>query len=161
MLKNALLQKAHAEIDGKVTERGAYDKIVKAGLKVIYDQATFQKLTRGLRESKSPVQDIAKGIVGILAMLSNRSKGTMPSTAMVQAGGTLLIDALDFAEQAGLMKVDGNSLAEAFTVYMETVLPTVGLSTQRMQQVLKGVEETTRNPQRMAAYQASLKGGRK
>lgn len=161
MLKNALLQKAHAEVDGKVTERGPYDKIVKAGLKVIYDQTVFKRLSQGLRESKNPVQDIARGIVGILAMLSKRSKGTMPPTAMVHAGATLLIDALDFAEQAGLVKVDNDTVAEAFNVYMESVLPTVGLTTQRMQQVLKGVEETVRNPERMAAYQASLKGGKK
>lgn len=162
MLKNELLQKAQAEVEGKVKpeDRAAYDKILKAGVKVIYDRATFAKLTKGLAQSKTPVEDIAKGVVGVLAMLAKKAKGTMPPTAAVCAGAALLIDALDFAEQAGLVKVDNETLAQAVTEFMEAVLPTVGLSSQRMQQVLQGVEETTRDPERMAAYQASLKGGK-
>lgn len=159
MLKNELLQRALSEVEGKAQDRASYDKVVKAGTRVIYNKATFQKLTQGLAESENPVEQIAKGIVGILNILARQSRGTMPPIAMLQGGVALLLDALDFAEQAGLVKVDNDVLSEAVTEYMEAVLPTVGLSSQKMQQVLQGVEETTRNPERMAAYQASLKGG--
>jgi hypothetical protein len=161
MLKNQLLQQALAEVEGKVSDRTSYDKIVKAGTKVIYSQTMFAKLTKGLAQSKNAVEDIAKGMAGVLVILSKQARGTMPPTAMVQAGAALLIDALDFAEQAGLLKVDNDTLAQAVTEYMEAVLPVVGLSSDRMQQVLQGVQETMDNPERMAAYQASLAKGAK
>jgi hypothetical protein len=156
MLKNELLQRAQAEVEKNVADRASYDKIVKAGLQAIYDKAMFQKLTKGLRESQNPAEDIAKGMAGILTLLSKKARGTMPATAMVQAGAALLLDALDFAEQAGVLKVDNTVLDTAVTEYMEAVLPVVGLSSQKMQQVLQDVQATADNPERMAAYQAHM-----
>ncbi len=160
MLKNPMLQKAQAEVEKAVQDRRSYDKIVKAGLRVIYDRTMFAKLSQGLKESQDVVGDIARGIVGILNLLAKQSKGTMPPIPMMQAGMALLFDALDFAEDAGLTKVDAKVLAEATQQYVEAVLPTIGLSSQKMQTVLKGVQETVNDPQRMALYQKSVGGAK-
>jgi hypothetical protein len=160
MLKNPLLQKAQAEVEKVVTDRASFDKIVKAGLRVIYDAKTFAKLSAGLKESQDVVGDIAKGIVGILSLLKQQARGTMPPIPMLQAGMALLFDALDFAEEAGLTKVDNDVLAQATTEFVEALLPTLGLTSQMMQQVLQGVQETVSNPERMKLYEQS-RGGAK
>lgn len=160
MLKNPLLQKAQVEVEKAVQDRPSFDKIVKAGVRVIYDKAMFAKLSQGLRESKDVVGDIAKGVVGVLNILKQKSRGTMPPIPMLQAGMVLLFDALDFAEDAGLTQVTADVLARATQEYVETVLPTIGLSSQKLQQVLQGVQETASNPERMAMYQKSLGGAK-
>ena len=71
--------------------RSAFDKLVKAGSKVIYDQKTFAQLTQGLADSQTPVEDIAKGMVSVLNMMAHKARGTIPHDALLQAGVALLI----------------------------------------------------------------------
>ena len=46
MLKNPLLKQAQTKIESGVQDRDAYNRIVQAGTKVIYDKATFTELSK-------------------------------------------------------------------------------------------------------------------
>jgi len=105
MLKNPLLKEAQAKIEAGVQDRDAFSRIVQAGQKVMYDQATFAELAKGLKDAQDPVTEIAEGMIGILGILYKQSRKTMPIPPMVLAGMALLLDALDFAERAGLVKI--------------------------------------------------------
>lgn len=161
MLKNELLQQALTKVQEGVSNREVFDKLVRAGTKVIYNQQTFSKLTEGLADSQDPVGDIAKGMVAVLHMMAQKARGTIPQDVLVQAGIALLIDALDFAEQSGLVKIGKEELTAATTQYIEALLPTVGMTPQKMGGMLEGVKQTMADPQRMAEFQASMKGGAK
>jgi hypothetical protein len=156
MLKNELLQKASAEIQSKATDPDMLQRMVKAGLKIIYNQNIFQKLTRELRQSKDPAGDAARGAVFVLQMLAQRARGTAKPQVLVQAGVLLMLDALDFLEQAGLLKVDATTLDHATQEYVEAVLPAVGISHDRMNQTLGQVKQVMADPQKMAQYRQSL-----
>ncbi len=158
MLKNQLLQQAQGKIDEVVTDRDKYTKLVQAGSKIIYDQKTFSQLSEGIAESETPVEDVAKGLVAVLNMMAGKARGTIPHDVLLQAGMTLLLDALDFMEQAGLIQVDNEVLVTATQEFIEALLPTVGLTADKMSQVLEGIKATMGNPERMAAYQKQAQG---
>jgi hypothetical protein len=160
VLKNELLQQAQAKIEEGVTDRASYDKLLAAGTKTIYDQATFAKLSASLAESENPVEDIAKGLVSLLHLIAQKARGTLPHDVLLQAGMALMLDALDFAEQAGLIKVDAATLDTATQEFIEAALPSVGLTAEKMAGILDGVKQTMGNPERMAAFEQSQGGAK-
>lgn len=152
MLKNELLQQAQAKVESGVEDRAAYDKIVAAGTKVIYDKETFSELIKGIDQSEDPISEVAEGIVGILGLLYKQSRKTMPLVPMISAGMALLIDAMDFMEQAGVADIDKETLAKATAIYMNSLLPKMGLTPEKMQGVLDGVKSTMSDPEKMNQY---------
>lgn len=160
MLKNELLQRAQEQITQGVSNREVFDRLVKAGSKIIYDQKTFAQLSQGIAESETPVEDVSKGIVAVLHMMAKQARGTIPHDALMQAGMALLLDALDFMEQAGLVKVDGKTLDTATTEYIEALLPTVGLTKEALSSKLSELEQAMGDPARMAQLKASAGGAK-
>jgi hypothetical protein len=158
MLKNELLQQAQAKIEEGVKNKDAFAKLLKAGSKVIYDKEIFGQLSQGIAQSEDPVGEVAKGLVVVLKMLAQRSRGTVPLDALLQAGMALLFDALDFMEQAGLVKVDKKVLGQATTEFIEALMPTLGLPAGKLAESMQAVKQTMADPQRMAQYQAQNKG---
>lgn len=155
MLKNPLLAQAMQSLEQGVKDRDAFGRIVTAGTKMIYDERTFPELVKGLEESDDPVQTVAEGIIGVLGLMAKKSRGTMPKVPMVQAGLALLLDALDFLEQAGKAEITKEVLAKAVTGYINSLLPKFGVTPDKMDAMLAGVQPTLNDPQRMAEYKQS------
>lgn len=153
MLKNPLLKQAQTKIESGVQDRDAYNRIVQAGTKVIYDKATFTELSKEIRQAQDPVTEIAEGMIGILGILYKQSRKTMPIPAMVMAGMSLLLDALDFAEQAGLVKIDKAQLNKATTHYLNSLLPKFGLTPDKIDATLGQLGGTIKDPAKMAQIQ--------
>lgn len=153
MLKNPLLKQAQAKIESGVQDRDAYNRIVQAGTKVIYDKATFSELSKSIRQAQDPVTEIAEGMIGILGILYKQSRKTMPIPAMVMAGMSILLDALDFAEQAGLVKIDKTQLNKATTHYLNSLLPKFGLTPDKIDATLGQLGGTIKDPAKMAQIQ--------
>ena len=153
MLKNPLLKQAQTKIESGVQDRDAYNRIVQAGTKVIYDKATFAELAKEIRQAQDPVTEIAEGMIGILGILYKQSRKTMPIPAMVMAGMSLLLDALDFAEQAGLVKIDKAELNKATTHYLNSLLPKFGLTPEKIDATLGQLGGTIKDPAKMAQIQ--------
>lgn len=158
MLKNQLLRQAQEKIAESVEDRASYDKLLGAGAKVIYSQKTFAQLSQHLNDSKDPVDDVARGMVAVLQLMAHRARGTIPTTALLQAGMSLVFDALDFLEQAGLLKVDAEVIDRATQEYIEALLPAVGLTSEKMQSSLDQVKQVMADPQKMAEYRNSRGG---
>jgi hypothetical protein len=154
MLKNQMLAQALAEVEKGVSNRDAFDKLVKAGTRIIYDKKVFDGVSQQILDSENPVETLAKGMTTVLHLMMERAKGTAPADALVQAGMALVIDALDFMEQAGVLKVNEATLDDATKGYIEALLPTVGLTEQKMAEALEQVKAVTDDPQKMAAYKA-------
>ena len=155
MLKNQLLQQAAANIQQGVQDKDAFERLMKAGTKTIYSKGTFRSLSQHLRQSKDPVDDVARGIVAVLGILAHRARGTIPQGPLMQAGMLLMLDALDFLEQAGLLKVNAGTLDRATEEFVEALLPAVGLSRQKMDQVLEQIKAVMSDPAKMEAYRKS------
>jgi hypothetical protein len=159
MLTNPLLQRALEGVEQGVTSRETHDKVVRAGMKAIYAESTFQKLTAALDRGGDIVDQAAKAAILIMAGLQEKSRGTLQPPDMITGGMALMLDILDFLDSAGTIQVDNATLEQATKTYLNELLPKFGLTPQKMDEVLGSVQETLSNPERMAQYQQSLKGG--
>lgn len=159
-MQNQLILKVQANIEKgvKPADRAAYDKIVMAGTKVMYSQQTHKMLMEGFDDAPDKVKAVAEGMVGLMGMLFKESRNTMPITPMIQAGMTLMLDALDFLEQAGYMQVTEQELGQATKYFMDAVLPKIGITPQMMQQALAKTQGAMQDPQKLAQIQQSMGG---
>lgn len=159
-MNNEMIIKAEAAIDAKVSpkDKAAYDRIVLAGMKVMFSKETHGQLVQGLKESPEPLKTAVEGIIGILGILFKESRNTMPVGPMILAGQSLLMEGLDFMEQGGMIEVTPDVLAEATQIYIETLLPKIGMSPEKMQAIMAQTQGVMSDPEKMAQFEQSQGG---
>lgn len=122
ILRNKLLMATEQKIESSLLEdtRAAYDKIIVAGMKVGLADGR-EGILAGLVKSKDPLKDSARGAINIVLLLRKQSRDTMPAKAIPPAAMTLMLQALDFADRAGIVKIGPKQLTQAtrhFTNYI-------------------------------------------
>ena len=159
-MQNQMIIKAEAAIDAKVSpaDKQAYDKIVLAGMKVMFSKETHAQLLAGLKESQDPLKTAVDGIIGILGLLFKESRNTMPGGPIFLGGQWLLMEALDFMEQGQMIEITPEMLAEATQSYIETLLPKLGMTPEKMQAALGKAQGIMSDPQKMAQFKQSQGG---
>ncbi len=87
-MQNKMIIQAEAAIDAKVSpkDKAAYERIVLAGTKVMFeDKAMHAKLIQGLQQAPE-VKTVVDGIIGILGLLFQQSRNTMPGSGWGSTG---------------------------------------------------------------------------
>lgn len=159
-MTNPLIEQAKAKIDGSVKpdQKDAYQRIVLAGKKVMFSKEMNAQLLAGLQDAEDVVGTTVDGVIGILGLLFKQSRNTMPAAPMVMAGQMLLLEALDFLEQAGMLEVTPDVLAQATQQYLNTMMPKIGLTPERMQNVLGKTQEVMSDPAKVAQLKQGMGG---
>lgn len=154
-MKNQLLAQAEQTIEKGVPpdQQEAYQRILIAGMKVLFSQQTHGALVQGLEQSQDPIGDVGKGAVGLIMTLFKESKGTMPAKAMIPAGMALLLNALDYVDSTGIAKIGKPELDHATEVFINTLMPKVGLTPDRMQGLMGQIQGVMADPEKMKQMQ--------
>lgn len=152
--QNTLVLQIEKQIESRLKEgvRDPFMRIVVSGMKVAMKGGPDSILAK-LKGSQDPVNDIVKGAIGVLGLLRRAAKGTMPIDAMIPAGMVLVLQALDFAERAGMLKIDKATIDQATHAYMETLLPMLGITPEKMAQYAGQVNKLTQDPEKMSQLQ--------
>ena len=107
------MEKAEASLPPKY-QRG-YHAIMAAGLKLMFDRGTFRYTEEYLRSVKSP-QDVprivAHGIVKLISMIFNSTKGRMPLEPSGTAAIVLMCHALEYVEREMQLPITPGLLAQ-------------------------------------------------
>jgi len=130
-MKNDLLRQAEANMEAKIGNgpaREDYMKVVVAGMKAALAGGP-QSIIGGLANNPDPVKACAVGAVSLVLHLRGISQGTMPERAMIPGAFTLMLQALDFAEQAGILKVGNAELDRATHIFANAIFQAFGIST--------------------------------
>ena len=153
-----ILQLAEQKVEEQLLPevRESYLKIVVAGMKAGMANGP-NSILAGLRTSKDPIEDCAKGAIGLIFILKQQAKGVMPEKAMVPAAITLMFKALSFAEQAGLVKIGTAELDRATQIFANTFLEKVGVTPPMIGHALKKVQSLSQDP--VAMEQMKRKSG--
>jgi len=151
LMQNTILKQAEAKIESQMRPdvRDNYMRIVVAGMKLALDKGP-QGIMAGIKTSQNPLADIVKGAIGIVGTLRHAAKGTMPVTAMVPAGFTLMLHGLDFAEKVGVLQVTNAVLDQATQAYAEAVLAAMKISPAMVQSLTQKVHGVMQDPAKMA-----------
>lgn len=149
-VQDNILKAAQDRIESQLTpaNRANYEKVVVAGLRVGLDGGP-DSIIASIRQSKDPVKDAAIGAVNLVMMLRKQSRDTMPAQALVPGATTLMLNALDFAERLGLLKVTRSELARATHILGNYVMRLFGVTTQNFTAAAGRVQGIVQDPTAM------------
>jgi len=152
--ENSLIKQAEQKIEQglKSGVHDPYMKIVISGMKVLLKDGP-DGLMAQIKTSQDPLSDIVKGVIGLIGTLRRAAKGNMPTDAMVAAGMTLVLQGLDFADRTGVLKVGAAEIDQATQMYIETLLPLLGISQEKLARMTEQVHGVTQDPDKMQMIQ--------
>lgn len=157
-INNPLLRQVEAKIEaavGKGDARADYLKVVVAGMRAALSGGPNGILAK-LDNEADPVKACAIGAVNLVQYLRQVSRGTMPSRAIVPAAATLMLQGLDFADQAGIAKVDKGELDRATHIFANTMFRTFGITMPMLDKLAGAVEGLSKDPGKMAVLQRKM-----
>ena len=131
--------------------KGAFEKIVMAGLKVMHDPKTHDMTTKQLTKEGDPVHNAAEGTASLLAILYKESKGTMSMKAGIPAAQVLLCEALSFMEETKIIpQVTNDMVATATKDMMAYILQLFGVSKDQIAKYMQAGAQAVKQPQQPA-----------
>jgi hypothetical protein len=136
---NPQLEQVEQAVQAKVPPdlMPAFERIVTAGLKVMYAPETRQMLANQLKQPGDPAQIVGEGIAKLMGILYQQSKGTMPMKAAIPAAQVLTCEAIDFAAKAGIMQVSSDTIAQTTKEMVTYLLQVFGFSQAKIQQFIQ------------------------
>lgn len=115
----------------------AYEKIVAAGMKVMFDPKTHGQMLQLMQEPGPLEQKLGTGIAGLMLLLYTQSNRTMPPQLIIPAGIELLLHAVDFLKKSG-QDVPNEVVAEGIALMVQTLMQKFGLDPAKLQAKLQG-----------------------
>lgn len=129
-----------------------YANAMAAGLKLMFNEATFPEVVKAVSSIKSPEQIpqvVAHGIVKAMSILFNESKGHFPIKVYGPVALSLMAHALEYVETKKKAPIDKEVLANTASLVNQGMVRLVQqymkLSDQDMQQILSGTHPALPN----------------
>lgn len=116
----------------------AYSRIVKAGLKLMFDPSTRAQTMEFMESDGDFAQKMGEGIAAVMALLYRESNQTMPPQLIIPAGIELLVHAAEVAGKAG-EDVSNEVIAEAMGTFVESMMRQFGVDPAQMQGMVSGL----------------------
>jgi hypothetical protein len=114
----------------------AVQKIYLAGMKLMFSPETHQHMVQAIQSDTDPGHAVGAGIVSLITMMFQQSKGTLPIPACVPAGVLLVAEGLDFMEQTKMIpKVTPDMVDSAVQTLVSMLMQKVGMTPDRMAQI--------------------------
>jgi hypothetical protein len=157
-IQNPLLAKAEAKVEASVGQgqtRADYLKVVVAGMRAALANGP-QGMMAKLKGRPDPVHDCALGAVNLVIYMRHLATGTMPMRSIVPAAMTLMLQALDFADHTGIVKVGAPELDRATHIFTNAIFKALGITPQMLSQAAGMVHGVTQNPEQLAAVKQQL-----
>lgn len=144
---NSMLSELEDKIESSLTPdtRSAYGKIVTAGNKAALQDGPDGILAK-LKNVPDPIEAAGKGAAGMVLILRKESKDTMPMNAMVLAGATLMVHALDFVQRAKIADVGEQEIATATKAYANTLFKALGVTPQMLAKGNETIQKVSQDP---------------
>lgn len=109
----------------------AYQRIVLAGMKVMFDPQTHKLMLDALDGPGDMPDKLGKGIASLMGLLWQQSNRTMPPQLMIPAGLELLAHAVDFLNKSG-QQVSNQDFGDATQVFIQTMLEMFHLDPEKV-----------------------------
>ena len=107
------------------------DRIVAAGLRVMFDPKTHKLMLQSMQAQGPVEQKLADGVVRLMGMLWSESKASLPPELLIPAAMVLLAHAADFLNKTG-QPVTPEQFGKANELAIDMILKQVGLSSDKI-----------------------------
>lgn len=133
------LEQMAAMMDGKMGD--AYDRVVTAGMKMLYSPENAQMMQEIIGNDELPVANkLGEGIANLLVMMDNTGNGTIPKEIMVPAGVALMFEAADYLFEIGV-EITENDLGQALELLIKGVFVGYGIDPAKMDKIIDDMGE--------------------
>ena len=116
--------------------QNAYDRVVTAGMKVMFSKESHQVMLQEIQRPGPLDQRLGKGIAGLMLMLFKESNGSIPPSVIIPAGVKLLMEAVEFLRDSGLEKPTNADIGNGMEIMISTILEKFGVPPDKMAQML-------------------------
>lgn len=143
----SMLKQIEAKAERSVPPKyqNGFHRIVAAGKKAMFSEQTFpemQKYMNAIQGPESVPQYVAHGVIKLLTLIFNQSKGTMPLEPVGLAATMFMCDALEYLEQVKKMPIDKAVIDQTTFAVKDGVLAWLkkasGISEEEWQKVMAG-----------------------
>lgn len=135
----------------------AMQKVVMAGMKLMYSQQVFPMFAEALEKDPSPM-GIAKQTAGLMKILMDKSQGSIPKNVMIPAAVALLFEMAGFMVQAGMPKPSDADMQGALKALVQMMVQVFG-GQQAAQPPQPGAAPTGAPPAQAVQTQSGMIGG--
>lgn len=118
---------------------GAYDKIVKAGIQLMFSPKTREQTMQFMEDSGTDPKAMGKGVSSVMALLFKESNQTLPPNLIIPAGIELLVHAAEVAKAGGL-DISKEQMAEGMGEMVQQILVLFGATPEQMQKMMSGMD---------------------
>lgn len=131
----------------------AYERVVIAGMKVMFSKESHKFMLRELQREGPMDQRLGKGIAGLMLLLVKESNNTIPPEVIIPAGMKLMMEAVDFMRETGLGQPTNAEIGGGMQIMISTILEKFGIAPDKMEQMLNQYsnENIPAAPQQMGA----------
>jgi hypothetical protein len=137
-------------------EQDAYNRVVTAGIKILYDKSTHDGIVNMLR-SGDPADALAKTVSTIMVQLDEKSGGKIPETVILPAAAELLDETAKLATAAKIFQADQKTLAVAMQKLVADLGEKYGVNPDQIKSLLQSVPPD--QLQSIVAEQSQYGGG--
>ena len=123
----------------------AYDRVVIAGMKVMFSEESHKMLLQFMEGEGTPPEKLGKGIAGLMLILFKESNETIPPQVIIPAAVQLLMRAADFAKKSGMEDITNEDIAGGIELMIAIVLEKFGVDPTQFKQMLDQYDETNVN----------------
>jgi hypothetical protein len=124
--------KAQMHLDPKQAQQ--LDRIVLAGRKVMYSPESHKLMLKELEGPGTIAQKIGQGVAGLMALLWQESKQSIPPQLLIPAGMVLVADAAQFLKEAG-QDVTDQDIGQAMEAMMSALFHAGGVDPEKLAEI--------------------------
>lgn len=113
--------------------KSAYEKVVAAGMTVMFSKESNKAAVESITQGEGPMaQRLGMGIAALLGMMVKQSNGTIPPQVLIPAGVELLVQAADFLRKSGMSEINNQVIGDAMDVMVTAILQSAKLDVQKI-----------------------------
>lgn len=131
---NPMLAQAEQGIQSKVKPemQANLQKVIQAGLTIMYSPQLTDKRNQMIANSKDPAQDAAQGSARLVSNLYQQSGKKMPTDLIVPAAMIFAFEWLDLVAKAGKIQITPDVIANVTQDVGKAVLPMFGVTPDKL-----------------------------
>jgi hypothetical protein len=114
----------------------AYERVVIAGMKVMFSKDSHQLMLQQLQQGGSVGERLGKGVTGLMMLLFKQSNATMPPQVIIPAGVELIAQAADFLKQSNMEQITNEDIGEGMQIMITSIMEKFGVDQQQIQQMV-------------------------
>lgn len=145
LLSTAKQEQPKLDYDGMIADmetklppnlKEAWDRIMAAGMKFLFDRKTNPMINEYLEGEGDIATKIGEGAAGLIAFLDKESRDAMPKELIIPAGMALMVEVVKYVQKAKISEVTAADFGQAVQIYLEKVLGVYGATMDQMEQTL-------------------------